>query len=105
MIGLARLSILATSALLAGCATSGTLDVSDPKAGFTAVAGRTTSVTGQQPVWIQSNAEAQATADKIRSLVRGKTIDADLAVKVALLNNKGLQAAYADIGTSAAELW
>ncbi|MBN9253022.1 MAG: TolC family protein, partial [Mesorhizobium sp.] len=105
MIGLARLSILAASALLAGCATSGTLDVSDPKVGFTTVAGRTTSVTGQQPVWIQSNAEARATADTVRNLVRGKTVDADLAVKVALLNNKGLQAAYADIGTSAAELW
>jgi outer membrane protein TolC len=105
MIGLARLSILAASALLAGCATSDIVDVSDTKAGFTTVAARTTSVTGQQPVWIQSNAEAQATADKVQSLVRGKTVDADLAVKLALLNNKGLQAAYADIGTSAAELW
>jgi outer membrane protein TolC len=105
MIGLGRLSILAASTLLAGCATSGTLDVSDPKVGFMAVASRTSSVTRQQPVWIQSTAEAQETADKVRSLVRGKTIDADSAVKVALLNNKGLQAAYADIGMSAAELW
>jgi outer membrane protein TolC len=103
--GLARLSILAASGLLAGCATSGMVDVSDPKAGFMTVASRTTSVTGQQPIWIQSNAEAQATADKVRTLVRGKAVDADLAVRVALLNNKGLQAAYADIGTSAAELW
>ncbi len=109
MIGVIRASILATSALLAGCATSGTMggavDVSDPKSGFAAVAGRTASVTGQQPVWIQSRAEAQATAGTVRDLVRGKSVDADLAVKVALMNNKGLQAAYAGIGTSAAELW
>ena len=39
------------------------------------------------------------------ALVRGKTIGPDLAVQVALLNNKGLQAAYADVGMSSAELW
>jgi len=105
MIRRAHLCILAASGLLAGCATSGTVDVSDAKAGFTTVTDRTASVVGQQPVWIQSTTEAQATADKVRNLVRGKTVDADLAVKLALLNNKGLQAAYADIGTSAAELW
>jgi outer membrane protein TolC len=37
--------------------------------------------------------------------MRGKTIDADTAVQVALLNNRGLQAAYAEIGLSAADVW
>ena len=38
-------------------------------------------------------------------MVQGKTISADTAVQVALLNNKGLQASYANVGLSAAEAW
>ncbi len=34
-----------------------------------------------------------------------KTIDVETAVQVALLNNKGLQASYADLGDSAADAW
>lgn len=38
-------------------------------------------------------------------MVHRKTISADTAVQVALLNNKGLQASYANVGLSAAEAW
>ncbi len=34
-----------------------------------------------------------------------KTVDVDTAVQVALLNNRGLQASYANIGMNAAEVW
>lgn len=34
-----------------------------------------------------------------------KTIDVETAVQVALLNNKGLQASYADLGDSSADAW
>jgi outer membrane protein TolC len=102
-----RYIVAATLSLLtAGCATTtGSLDVADPRSGFTTVAMRSARVTGQSPVWIQSKAEAQAASDQVRTLVKGKSVGPDLAVKVALLNNKGLQAAYADIGMSAADLW
>ena len=42
---------------------------------------------------------------EVRAMVQGKTISADTAVQVALLNNKGLQASYANVGLSAAEAW
>ncbi len=42
---------------------------------------------------------------RVHELVHRKTIDADTAVQVALLNNKGLQATYADIGINASEVW
>ena len=38
-------------------------------------------------------------------MVHRKTISADTAVQVALLNNKGLQASYANVGLSAADAW
>ena len=42
---------------------------------------------------------------RVKELLARKTIDADTAVQIALLNNKGLQAAYADLGGAAAAAW
>lgn len=90
----------------AGCTTTALVeDVSNPMAGFTTVAARAEAVTGKKAVWIQSSEEAQAVAERVKGLVRNKTIGPDVAVQVALLNNKGLQAAYAEIGLSAADVW
>ena len=90
----------------AGCTTTSLVDgISEPRAGFDTVATRTVSVTGKETVWVQSAAESQALSNRVTGLVRKKTIGPDVAVQVALLNNKGLQAAYADIGLSAADVW
>lgn len=43
--------------------------------------------------------------DRVKALMAKKTIDVETAVQVALLNNKGLQASYADLGDSAADAW
>lgn len=91
--------------LVAGCATTATGDVTQPTAGFSMVAARTGAVTGKQAVWVQSTEEARAVSERVKNLVRKKTISADVAVQAALLNNRGLQAAYADIGLSAADVW
>lgn len=92
--------------ILAGCTTmAGVKGISDPRAGFSTVAARTDAVSAKKAVWIQSREEAQAAADRVKSLVRGRTISPDTAVQVALYNNKGLQAAYAEIGLSAADVW
>lgn len=99
-------SIVAIAAPLfvSACVTAAD-GLDDPLAGFQTVSARTASVTGKETVWVQSSAEARALADRVTALVRGKTLGPDLAVQVALLNNKGLQAAYADVGMSSAELW
>jgi len=89
--------------LASACASTG--QSRDPLAGFATVSVRTTSVTGKDSVWIQSGEQARAISERVSSLVRGRKINPDVAVQVALLNNKGLQVAYADIGMSAADLW
>jgi outer membrane protein TolC len=88
----------------AGCTTLSE-DVRNPTAGFATVSARTDAVLGKSTVWIQNSGEAKAVADKVKVLTQGKTVSADTAVQVALLNNKGLQAAYAEIGLSAADVW
>ncbi|ABC93675.1 hypothetical conserved protein (plasmid) [Rhizobium etli CFN 42] len=55
-------------------------------------------------VWIQSQARSAAAQVK-RLLAKNKVIDVETAVQITLLNNKGLQAAYADLGDSAANAW
>ena len=99
------LAVVGLPFIVAGCATTATGDVTDPAAGFSAVSARTHAVTGKQAVWVQSTAEARDVSERIKGLVRKKTISADVAVQAALLNNRGLQAAYAEVGLSAAEVW
>ncbi|MGB7337033.1 MAG: TolC family protein [Salaquimonas sp.] len=91
---------------LGGCVTAqDTATYSALDAGFTTVSAKTASATSKQTVWIQNREQAEANAKRVHDLIHKKTISADTAVQVALLNNKGLQAAYADIGLNAAEVW
>ena len=91
---------------LAACSpTTDEAGYSTRNAGFANVALLTDHVVSKETVWLQDAEAAQANAHRVSALVRGKTIDADTAVQVALLNNRGLQAAYADLGASAAEAW
>ncbi len=96
-----------TSALaLAACTPASDLErLSSPSAGFESVATTARTATGAETVWLQSAEDISANAKKVSALVSGKTISADTAVQVALLNNRGLQAAYADLGLSAADAW
>lgn len=90
--------------LLGGCVTAAQYASRD--AGFTNVSAKTSEATGKQAVWVQNRTEAQATQARVKSLMAaGKSLDVETAVQVALLNNKGLQAAYADLGESAATAW
>lgn len=99
-----NMAALAAPLFVSACMTAGE-GFDDPLAGFQTVSAKTAAVTGKQTVWVQSSAEARALGERVTGLVRGKTLGPDLAVQVALLNNKGLQAAYADIGMSSADLW
>ncbi len=90
---------------LGACATAIPTAFTEPKAGFANVAGQTDAAIGMRTVFAQSQAENVALSAEVRSMVHRKTISADTAVQVALLNNKGLQASYASVGLSAAEAW
>lgn len=92
--------------LLTGCTTSEELlSYAAADAGFATVSGKTSEAIGKEAVWVQDRQQAQALMERVRALVVGRTISADTAVQVALLNNKGLQAAYAEIGIAAADVW
>ncbi|MBO6727619.1 MAG: TolC family protein [Rhizobiaceae bacterium] len=92
--------------LLAGCTTSEELlSVTATDAGFAKVSATTYEALGQDAVWVRDRQQAQTLSERVRALVVGKTVSADAAVQVALLNNKGLQAAYAEIGIAAADVW
>ncbi|MBO6719716.1 MAG: TolC family protein [Rhizobiaceae bacterium] len=93
-------------ALLSGCTTSDELlSYAAPDAGFATVSATTSEAIGKETVWVQDRQQAQALSERVRALVVGKTVSADTAVQVALLNNKGLQATYAEIGIAAADVW
>ncbi|WP_417462918.1 TolC family protein [Kordiimonas sp.] len=100
-----KISSLLSTAVLAGCSTTGALaPYAAARPGFDKVETLTASA-GAQSVWVQSRAEADAIAERVHQMVHKKRIGADTAVQVALLNNKGLQAAYAELGLSATEVW
>lgn len=95
--------LLAAAVLsLAACATP---ELTDPQRGFSDVAEKTRVSLRKESVWIQSRAEADAVAARVRRMIHKKTISANTAVQAAILSNKGLQAAYAEIGMSAADVW
>ena len=101
-----RLGLALSPLVLAGCVTGPDSELySWPEAGFSTVEAKTRQATGKQAVWVQNQEQAQHLSKRVHGLVHKKTISADTAVQVALLNNKGLQAAYADIGMSSAEAW
>ncbi|SMC11501.1 Outer membrane efflux protein [Roseovarius aestuarii] len=92
--------------LLPACASpEQTARFSDRKAAFGAVSGTALSVLGQDAVLLMDAAAIEANAKRVHAMVQGKTLNADTAVQVALINNRGLQAAYAQMGVSSADAW
>ena len=60
---------------------------------------------GASPEWALSAGEIEALDRRVHGLVHKKTINADTAVQVAIMNNRGLQASFADLGLSSTDLW
>lgn len=98
-------AIIALPLFLGACATVVPSQYTNKTAAFDAVAAETNKSIGKQTVWVHSQQQADANAKRVHSMVHKKTITAETAVQVALLNNKGLQASYAEVGLSAAEVW
>ena len=101
------IAVLAMPVVLSGCVgvMDGTEQYQVKTAGFSNVKHFSAKATGKRTVWVQSRAEAAAVSKRVHGMIHSKTISADVAVQVALLNNKGLQAAYSGVGTAAAEAW
>jgi len=82
--------------LLAGCAGF------SPDGGFAPVADTARQRVGKEAMWVRSDADRSAVQARTRELL-AQPLDADRAVQVALLNNAGLQAQYADLGIAEAD--
>ncbi len=91
-----RVVAAAASLALAGCASF------SEDGGYTEVGAAVKARTGAQPIWIRSEADTQVVAARVKELL-GAPLGPEQAVAVALLNNRGLQAAYAELGISEAE--
>jgi len=94
----ARLPVMLLGvAFLEGCASF------SPDGGLDQVASITRERLGVSPQRIKSDQDAARVADEVKRLL-SESLDVDGAVKIAILNNRGLQANLADLGIAEADL-
>jgi len=86
-----------SAGLLTGCASV------PPKGGFADVQRMIGQRTGLSVHWDQGQPEDQMVKERIQSLLQ-EPLTAETAVQIALLNNRGLQATYEELGVAQADL-
>ena len=89
--------LLTAGVALAGCASF------SPDAGMTVVSDIAGQTIGREVAFVRSADDAERAGSTVRRLL-GRTLSVDAAVQVALLNNKGLQAAYNVLALAETEL-
>ena len=90
-------ALLTTAAFLGGCASF------SPDGGFAPVQQTAKDRLGKELRWARSDADRDSIDQRVRELL-AKPLSADDAVQIALLNNRGLQAEYHELGIGEAEL-
>jgi outer membrane protein TolC len=91
------LAMLVSAAVLGGCASFST------DGGFAAVEKTAKDRLGKDVQWARSDADQDRIAQRVSELL-AKPLSVDDAVQVALLNNRGLQASFQELGIGEAEL-
>ncbi len=89
--------VVLVSAVLAGCASF------SPDAGFSSIESAAKDKLGKDVRWARSDADVDTIDRRVRELL-AKPLSVDDAVQVALLNNRGLQARFQDLGITEAEV-
>lgn len=96
--GRSKTLVLVFSAVfLGGCATF------SEDSGFGTVETAAKERLNKEVKWVKSDAEAESVQTTIKQLL-AKPLSVNDAVQIALLNNRGLQATYAELGISEADL-
>ena len=91
-------ALLLTAAIgLSGCASF------SPDSGMTVVSDVANQTIGKEVAFVRSADDAERTGGTVRRLL-GRTLSADAAVQIALLSNKGLQAAYNELALAETDL-
>src|SRR5260370_39618193 len=91
------LLVVTTALALSGCAAF------SPDSGMGVVADATSESIGKQVACVRSADDAAQAGGAVRQLL-ARNLSADAAVQVALLNNKGLQAAYNELALAETDL-
>ncbi len=89
---------IAMTALFAGGCVSFT-----PDGGFGTVGEAVKARSGRDAVWVRSDKESDSVRARVRELL-AQPLTAGSATQIALLNNPGLQASYAEMGIAEADL-
>ncbi len=95
--GLRVLALLASAAVLGGCASF------TPDGGFGVVERTTKERIGKDLHWARGDADLDTIAKRVAALL-AKPLAVDDAVQIALLNNRGLQAGFQELGITEAEV-
>ncbi len=82
---------------IGGCASF------SPDGGFGSVESAVRERTGQDARWVRSESEANSVRARVKELL-AQPLTAGSAAQIALLNNPGLQASFAEMGIAEAEL-
>lgn len=90
-------AIAASILFLGGCASF------SADGGFSSAQSLTKDRIGQEIKWVKNDEDAASVAKTIEPLL-AKPLSVDDALKIALLNNRGLQANYAELGIAEANL-
>ena len=91
------LALLTGTAVLGGCASF------SPDGGFSAVEKAAKDRLGKEVQWARTDADQDRIDQRVAELL-AKPLTMDDAVQVALLNNRGLQATYSELGITEAEV-
>jgi outer membrane protein TolC len=91
------LLLLGATLLLGACASF------SPDGGFAAVEQSTQLRLGKELRWARTEADHGAIGQRVKELL-AQPLSVDAAVQVALLNNRGLQANFSDLGITEAEV-
>ncbi|WP_431201496.1 TolC family protein [Bradyrhizobium betae] len=94
---LARNLLLVATLALSGCAAF------SPDSGMNAVSDLTSQTINQDVAFVRTPEGAGAVDARVRKLLT-RTLNAERAVQIALLNNKGLQAAYNELALAETDL-
>jgi outer membrane protein TolC len=92
-----RMAACAAAALQVGCASF------SPDGGFAPVQQTAQERLGKELRWARTEADQQALQQRVAEL-QTRPLTADAAVQIALLNNRGLQAGFQELGITEAEL-
>lgn len=91
------IAIISASFAVSGCATF------SKDGGFSGVQENTQKHIKQEVVWPKTDAEKNQISERVNELL-SKRLDVERAVQIALLNNKGLQADFYNLGISESDL-